>query len=124
MIRPALALAGCLVACGGTPARPAVTPVADTAHEFADEPVKPTFDKAALDAALATERDKQTALEQQIAALEAVPTVDDQLRSALDELGVRRRFIATLQACAATGRDCPPRLDAPAGTSGPETARC
>jgi hypothetical protein len=122
MIRPALAVAGCLAACGGTPVRPPVTPAPDTPHgDFADDTVKPGYGKAELDPALASERGKLAAIEQQIASLEAVPTTGDQLRSALGDLAVRRRFIATLEACASTGRDCPPRLDEPAWTYDPET---
>jgi hypothetical protein len=122
MIRPALAVAGCLTACGGTPGRAPATPAPDSPHgDFADEIIKPAYGKADLDAAIASERGKQATLEQQIATLEAVPTADDQLRSALGDLAVRKRFIATLEACASIGRDCPPRLDDPAWSYDPET---
>ena len=38
---------------------------------------------------------------------------EDALRVARADLGVRRHFIATLEACEASGRWCPPRLDDP-----------
>ncbi|HEY0194522.1 MAG TPA: hypothetical protein VGC42_25595, partial [Kofleriaceae bacterium] len=49
--------------------------------------------------------------------------LDDQLRVARADLAVRTRFIATLEACDATHRLCPPRLDDPAWSYDPEDAR-
>jgi hypothetical protein len=91
---------------------------------LADEDAyKPSYGKPELQRALIAERGTEASLERRVGELEArrdaLPAssadraVDDQLRVAVADLGVRRRFIATLEACEAAGRWCPPRLDDP-----------
>jgi hypothetical protein len=77
----------------------------------------PPYGKAELGKALIGERGAEATAERVVAELEAKverdPTADDQLRIATADLGVRRQFIASLEACEASGRWCPPRLDDP-----------
>jgi hypothetical protein len=84
-----------------------------------DDLYKPGYLKADLDKALAGEQAKLATLEQRVAAAEA--TSGDDFRVLLGDLGVRRRFVASLEACAASGRDCPPRLDEPAWSFEPDS---
>src|SRR5688500_12225716 len=78
-----------------------------------DDVFKPAYDKSDLRDAFATERAAETALETRVRELETGGD-SDQLRVAQADLAVRRRFIASLEACESTGRACPPRLDNPA----------
>lgn len=109
-----LALAGCKT--GGTPT---ATTEEITYHRggavVEDDVYKPSYDKADLQRALATERSAEAAALQQLRALEERGDYD-QLRTATTDLAVRRRFIASLAACDAAGQACPPRLDDPASS--------
>ena len=79
-----------------------------------DEDVyKPAYEKADLDKAVASERSAVTAAEQHLGEVEDKGDTD-QLRTAIADLAVRRRYLAALELCAASGRACPPRLDEPA----------
>lgn len=73
----------------------------------------PTYGKSELSRALQKERGAEAAGERIVADLEAKDASDDQRRVAAADLAVRRRFIASLETCEASGRDCPPRLDEP-----------
>jgi len=83
-----------------------------------DEPAPP-YGRAELDRALAAERDAIARAERQLAAAQDDPRPDDALAGALADLGVRRRFAASLELCAAENRHCPPRLDEPAWSYDP-----
>ena len=90
----------------------------DTAHSaLADEDsYKPGYGNPELQKALISERGAEATAERKVAELEtraSDPLVDDQLRVAVADLAVRRRFIASLEACESSGRWCPPRLDDP-----------
>jgi hypothetical protein len=122
----ALALA---IGCGGgsaplpRPADPADAPHAALAD---DERYQPAYGKAELARALTSERGAAAAAERQVTELEARPSdpaTDDQLRIAIADLAVRRRFLVTLEACEAAGAWCPPRLDDPAWTFDPDGDR-
>jgi len=95
-----------MVACSSTPA-PRSPGAGDTgiathaAFPDDEDAVSPTYDKADLETVLAAER----------AALEK--PVDDDDWAALADAAVRRRFVASLEECQASGRRCPPRLDDP-----------
>jgi hypothetical protein len=78
-----------------------------------DDLYKPSYDKSDLESALSSERTAETAAETRLRELEDKGDYD-QLRTAKADLEVRRRFIASLDACAAAGMTCPPRLDEPA----------
>jgi hypothetical protein len=65
-----------------------------------DDDYQPSYSKADLEKALITERAAESQLEAQ---------GDD----AAADVAVRRRFIASLETCQASGRTCPPRLDDP-----------
>lgn len=71
-------------------------PLDDTAY-------RPTYGKPELQNAIISERAKEAAAERDPAARP-------------EDLAVRRRFIAALEACQENGRACPPRLDEPAWT--------
>jgi hypothetical protein len=77
-----------------------------------EDELKPTYSKADLEKALIDERGAEATGERQVDELEA-KGADDQLRIAQADLAVRRRFIATLEACQEIGHSCPPRLDDP-----------
>ena len=77
-----------------------------------DDEYKPTYGKAELDRALITERGLEAAAERIMGELEAAGNIE-KLEAVRGDLAVRRRFIATLEACAASNRKCPPRLDDP-----------
>jgi hypothetical protein len=82
--------------------------------QLADEVLfRPTYNKAELQKALITERGAEARGEALVTELESKDGTDDRLRLATSDLAVRRRFIASLEACEATGRFCPPRLDDP-----------
>ena len=116
----AVAAVGC---APGGPSRPPPVDPADASHSaLADEDIyKPGYGKPELQKALIAERGLEATGERRIAELAAQQAgaaaasvaVDDQLRVAEADLAVRRRFIATLEACEASGRLCPPRLDDP-----------
>ena len=115
----------CVAACGGpttTTFKPRVaTPdQGDTTPAvLADESnYKPSYGKADLEQALIAERGKQATAERVITELEArgAELSDDQMRTAVADLGVMRRFIESLEACQDSGRTCPPRLDEPGWT--------
>jgi hypothetical protein len=120
---PVVAGCLCLVACTGpgTYRPPTTVDNGDTSHSTftPDDLYKPAYNRADLDKALASEHAKETSLAQQVASAEAGS--DDSLRVVLGDLAVRRRFIASLEACEANGRDCPPRLDEPAWSFAPDS---
>lgn len=107
-------------ACGGSETyRP--PPPADrddhNAAEFAGEDdFTPSYDAAALDRALIAERGAEAKGERVVADFEAggqTVASSDQMRVAVADLAVRRRFIAALEACRSGRHRCPPRLDDP-----------
>ena len=111
-------LAGCPGPGGGLP--PPANPEEAAHSTLADEDAyKPSYGRAELQRALISERGTEASLERRVADLEtrqetaSNQAFDDQLRVANADLGVRRRFIASLEACEAAGRWCPPRLDDP-----------
>jgi len=114
MRRRALLLA--ITACK-TGSAPSGTGTTDdiTVHsgKLAEDEYRPTYDKAELQKALATERAADTIGEARLRELEDKGDFDQLLR-ATGDLRVRRRFIASLAACEALGMTCPPRLDEPA----------
>jgi hypothetical protein len=104
------------LACGGAPPHAPLTgdrgiamntPLAEL------DDVAPSYGKPELDRALATERLALVTQEHAAGEAEAKDDSGEALRVALADLSVHRRFVATLEACAATGRWCPPRLDDP-----------
>ncbi len=89
-------------------------PLIEPHGQLADEVLyRPTYGKAELQRALITERGAEAQGEAAIGELEAKEGHDDRLRFAQADLEVRRRFIASLEACEVAGRFCPPRLDDP-----------
>jgi hypothetical protein len=111
-------LAGCPGPGGALP--PPANPEEAAHTTLADEDAyKPSYGRPELQRALISERGTEASLERRVADLEvrqetaANPAFDDQLRVATADLAVRRRFIASLEACEAAGRWCPPRLDDP-----------
>lgn len=124
--------AACLalvVACAGTNAgrSPPADPDEPGTSVLADEDAyRPSYGKPELQKALIAERGAEANAERRVAELEgrrADPLVDDQLRVALADLAVRRRFISSLEACEAAGRWCPPRLDDPPWAFDPDPDR-
>jgi hypothetical protein len=79
---------------------------------IAEDDFRPTYDKAELQKALTAERAAVEAAEQREPDLED----SDKVVAARQDLAVRKRFVAALEACAANGHACPPRLDDPAWT--------
>ena len=117
-VRPLSAGFAFLVACGGTTPHERM-PEGPTAHsQLADDDrYVPSYGKPELQKALYAERAAEATGEKQVAELEAGAAdmpAQDRLRVARADLAVRRRFIATLEACQADGTLCPPRLDDPA----------
>ncbi len=111
-----LALLLAITACktGSTPSGTGTTDdITVHSGKLADDEYHPTYDKAELQKALATERAAETSGEARIRELEDKGDFDQLLR-ATNDLHVRRRFIASLAACEALGMACPPRLDDPA----------
>jgi hypothetical protein len=109
-----LAIVGCRT--GSAPSGAATDEI--TYHgtaTLAVDDFKPSYDKAELQRALTAERTAETAAEQHLRDLEDKGDYDE-VRLASADLGVRKRFIASLAACDATGQVCPPRLDEPAWT--------
>ena len=121
----------CLVACACThPAPPAQAPggsevLAESAPAPApppeyDDAVPPPYGQDELQRALAAERAAIAHQADGVAARQADPAPDDGLPGALADLAVHRRFVASLEACAESGRRCPPRLDDPAWSYDPD----
>lgn len=110
-VRP-LALALAFAACrtGSTPKSQDTVTITHSST-FGDDDLKPTYDKPELQRTLASERAAVAALEKKVAELE---TDSDAQLVAVQDLAVRRRFVAALEACDGSGRVCPPRLDEPA----------
>jgi hypothetical protein len=94
-------------------------PVGPAAHLADEDRYVPSYGKAELQRALIAERGAEATGERNVRDLEelvasgATMAGSDRLRVALSDLAVRRRFIATLEACEAQGQWCPPRLDDP-----------
>lgn len=116
-----------LGACGGGGTPPPRTPAesVEVPHsQLADDDAfRPTYGTAELSKALIAERGAEATGERLVAELEArdsSPATDDELGVARADLAVRRRFIAALEACEATGEHCPPRLDDPAWAYDPD----
>ncbi|HEY5925922.1 MAG TPA: hypothetical protein VIV11_29745 [Kofleriaceae bacterium] len=108
-----LALLLALAACkSGSAAGGADEVTVHTGTLATDDIYKPSYDKSELGRALAAERTAEIAAEQRVKDL--ADGDYDQLRIAIADLAVRRRFIASLAACEANGVVCPPRLDEPA----------
>lgn len=122
-MRPAWVVAAC-VGCGGGTSRPPADPGDADRAQFADEDVdKPEYGSVELQRALIAERGAEATAERLVAELDArdrEPGVADRLHVARADLSVRRRFIASLEACEAVGTTCPPRLDDPAWTYDPD----
>jgi hypothetical protein len=107
-------LSGFLAACSGSQPRPPTTGERGitTNAQLADlDVVLPSYSKPELQKALIAARGVEATREHAVAELEAGDP--DQLRVAIADLAVQRRFIASLEACEATQRWCPPRLDDP-----------
>jgi hypothetical protein len=122
-VRPLWALAAFLAAgCPGAATPRQQLPDDPVTHtQLADEDrYTPTYGKPELSRALIAERGAEATAEKTVAELEAKDprdaAADDKLRFATADLAVRRRFIASLEACESSGRWCPPRLDDPSWT--------
>ncbi len=113
-MRPVWVLLAFLGCSGGT-SRPRPTgPAEPVLGELADDAVfKPAYGKPELQRALIADRGAEATGERRVAELEASTGTDDQLRVAVADLAIRRRFIAALEACERSGQACPPRLDDP-----------
>jgi hypothetical protein len=110
----ALAVMAACHGSGGTPAPHRSGDTGIVTHEglaAADE-YQPSYGKAELENALIAERAAEATAEKQAA------DGDD---TAAADLAVRRRFIASLESCQASGHNCPPRLDDPAWTYDPSS---
>jgi hypothetical protein len=88
-----------------------------TAELAGDDDFAPAYGKPELEKALIAERAAEARQERAITdaqtnSIEA--STNDQLRAQIADLAVRRRFIASLEACQSRQRNCPPRLDEPA----------
>ena len=110
-VRP-LALVLAFVSCrhGSTP-KSQDTETITHSSAFGDDDFKPTYGKPELQRTIAAERAAVTAAEKKVGELE---TDSDAQLVAQQDLAVRRRFVAALEACDGSGRVCPPRLDEPA----------
>ena len=117
-----------LVACsGGSTTGPRTQDPTGTPGEFAeDDRFVPSYQKGDLSRALQKERGAEAIASRVVGELESKDrdaAGDDQLRVAVADLGVRRRFIAALEACESSGRDCPPRLDDPSFAFDPDPGK-
>lgn len=113
-----LAFLGC---SGGPPRPPPADPADPVLGQLADDDVyKPSYGTPELQRALIKERGAEATGERRVAELEAGTGTDDQLRVAVADLAVRRRFIASLEACERSGLACPPRLDDPTWAFDPD----
>ena len=111
-----LALVLALAACKTGSATGPADEISYSASTLADEDVyRPSYDRSDLQQALIAERAAEATAERRVAELEQKGDYDTR-RVAREDLAVRRRFIASLEACEASGRVCPPRLDDPAWT--------
>lgn len=106
-----LAFTACKTGSEAKPAGDELTVHGPVAPAPDDDLYKPPYEKAELDKAIASERSAVTAAEQHLSDVEGDT---DQLRTAIADLAVRRRYLAAIELCAASGRACPPRLDEPA----------
>lgn len=106
-----------LAACGAPPRSHFETSATDLTHSqlAASDDVHPSYGPRDLERALITERGAEATNERRVEDAEAKGD-DEGLRTATADLAVRRRFIASLEACQQTGRLCPPRLDDPPWT--------
>jgi len=105
-------VAGFLVACSGGTGHGRMQDLPTGRGELAEEDrFVPNYGKPELQKALIAERAAEATLEHAVAQLETGG--DDRYRTALADLAVRRRFIASLEGCESTGNACPPRLDDP-----------
>ncbi|CAN5295315.1 hypothetical protein BH11MYX1_BH11MYX1_48920 [soil metagenome] len=105
-----------LAACGSPQRAPFEGAAQGPTAELADaDDTKPTYGNAELEKALIAERGAEATNERRVAEAEAKDDSDAAMTATAD-LAVRRRFIANLEACQATGHRCPPRLDEPAWT--------
>lgn len=114
-----LALMAACHGSGGAPAPHRSGDTGITTHEGlagADE-YQPSYGKADLENALIAERAAESTGEK---AIEDAADDDARLAATAD-LAVRRRFIASLEACQESGHNCPPRLDDPAWTYDPSS---
>jgi len=112
-----LLLAALFLGCthGSGPATQTAGDTTLTTHESlaADDEYQPTYSKADLEKALIAERAAESTGEKQVVDADR-DGYDNAARDAAADLAVRRRFIASLEACQASGKTCPPRLDEPA----------
>jgi len=108
--------------CSGGPSRPRpADPTDPVLGQLADEEqYKPSYGKPELQRALISERGVEATGERLISELEASTGSDDRLRVAVADLAIRRRFIASLEACERSGQACPPRLDDPTWAFDPD----
>jgi hypothetical protein len=117
-----VAFLGCAGGAASLP--PPADPGATTKMQLAEDDVfKPSYGKPELQTALIAERGAEATAERLVTDLEARdrdPGADDRLRVARADLAVRRRFIASLEACESVGTPCPPRLDDPAWSYDPD----
>lgn len=128
-------LAACAAPASESPgARSASTPSSGggglaTGSTFADDDQHiPGYGKPELARARIAERGAEASAERALGELEAATAGDAADRDARwrtthADLAVRRRFIATLEACEAQRRWCPPRLDDPAWRWEPDSDR-
>ncbi len=95
------------------------TPIGGNDQLAEEDRFVPSYGKAELQRALIAERGAEASGERKVRDLEALVASgatmagSDRLRVALSDLAVRRRFIASLEACESQGQWCPPRLDDP-----------
>jgi hypothetical protein len=112
-----LLLMALLVGCGhgSTPATRTGGDTTLSTHESlaGDDDYQPSYGKADLEKALISERAAESTVEKQVMDADMKGDDDAKLAASAD-LAVRRRFIASLEACQESGRTCPPRLDDPA----------
>jgi hypothetical protein len=111
-------MAGCH-GSGGAPAPHRSGDTGITTHEglAGVDDYQPSYGKADLENALIAERAAESTGEK---AIEDAADDDARLVATAD-LAVRRRFIASLEACQASRHECPPRLDEPAWTYDPSS---
>ncbi len=126
-VRPAWVLGAFLTSCGGgATARLPDQPLGGGAKLADEDRFVPSYGKQELSRALIAERGAEATSERQVRDLEALIASgatmagSDRLRVALSDLAVRRRFMATLEACESQGQWCPPRLDDPAWNFDPD----
>ena len=114
-----VAVVGCTHG-SGTPAPHAGGDTGIATHDTLapEDEYQPSYGKADLEKALISERAAESTAEK--AVMDADFKGDDDARlAAAADLEVRRRFIASLEACQASGYTCPPRLDEPAWSYDP-----